>query len=475
MIPDLIVVLALCVLAFTATFLFDHWLLGSGARLATMDHPNRRSLHEVPTITGGGIAIAVSVLGFGGVLSLVFPVAGLHWIGLATALVAGISVIDDYRPLSPMLRLAVHAAAACVLVIGGFVPVSLGLPDASVVLPRWLGTGFCLLYAIWMINLYNFMDGMDGFAGGMSVIGFSTFALLGLLAGDLTFFGTSLIIAAAGGGFLVFNLPPARIFMGDVGASSLGLLAAALTLWAHRDGIFPIWVGVLVFFAVCGGCDGHPGFPGRAWSSNLAGPSNPLLSASGAAGLGAPTHRVLGVWADDSLRRVGGCRARSRELCAMDATVRLGRRLHFANARCLTSRIGQLMPMNFRWHSPLGAFLHDLVMIPIAWYLAYWLRFNLGTIPEYMLDRATAVLPVLVIAQGVVFWYFGLYRGVWRFASIPDLMRIGKALAVGIVAAAITIFFTFRMEGIPRTIFPAVWSIAAHVARWAKIAVSLDT
>ena len=247
MIPDLIVVLALCVLAFTATFLFDHWLLGSGARLATMDHPNRRSLHEVPTITGGGIAIAVSVLGFGGVLSLVFPVAGLHWIGLATALVAGISVIDDYRPLSPMLRLAVHAAAACVLVIGGFVPVSLGLPDASVVLPRWLGTGFCLLYAIWMINLYNFMDGMDGFAGGMSVIGFSTFALLGLLAGDLTFFGTSLIIAAAGGGFLVFNLPPARIFMGDVGASSLGLLAAALTLWAHRDGIFPIWVGVLVF------------------------------------------------------------------------------------------------------------------------------------------------------------------------------------------------------------------------------------
>ena len=112
------------------------------------------------------------------------------------------------------------------------------------------------------------------------------------------------------------------------------------------------------------------------------------------------------------------------------------------------------MPMNFRWHSPLGAFLHDLVMIPIAWYLAYWLRFNLGTIPEYMLDRATAVLPVLVIAQGVVFWYFGLYRGVWRFASIPDLMRIGKALAVGIVAAAITIFFTFRMEGIPRTIFP---------------------
>ena len=110
--------------------------------------------------------------------------------------------------------------------------------------------------------------------------------------------------------------------------------------------------------------------------------------------------------------------------------------------------------MNIRWRSPIGAFLHDLVMIPLAWYLAYWLRFNLGPVPEYMLERATAVLPLLMVAQGVVFWYFGLYRGVWRFASIPDLIRIAKALVVGILVAALAIFFAYRMEGIPRTVFP---------------------
>ena len=110
--------------------------------------------------------------------------------------------------------------------------------------------------------------------------------------------------------------------------------------------------------------------------------------------------------------------------------------------------------MMFRWRSPMGAFVHDLVMIPIAWYLAYWVRFNLGTVPEYMLEKATIVLPMLVLSQGVVFWYFGLYRGVWRFASVPDLVRILKALVVGVSIGAITIFFLYRMDGVPRSVFP---------------------
>ena len=110
--------------------------------------------------------------------------------------------------------------------------------------------------------------------------------------------------------------------------------------------------------------------------------------------------------------------------------------------------------MKVRWRSPLAAFVHDLVMIPLAWYLAYWVRFNLETVPEYMLERATVVLPVLMLTQGGVFWYFGLYRGVWRFASVPDLARIVKALIVGISIAAIAIFFMYRMQGIPRTVFP---------------------
>jgi UDP-N-acetylmuramyl pentapeptide phosphotransferase/UDP-N-acetylglucosamine-1-phosphate transferase len=98
-----------------------------------------------------------------------------------------------------------------------------------------------------MINLYNFMDGMDGFSGGMATAGFSTLGLLGYLGGDNHFASICWLIAAASAGFLVWNFPPARIFMGDVGSSALGFLAAALSLWANRIGLFPLWLAILVF------------------------------------------------------------------------------------------------------------------------------------------------------------------------------------------------------------------------------------
>ncbi|HLQ24510.1 MAG TPA: nucleoside-diphosphate sugar epimerase/dehydratase [Acidiferrobacterales bacterium] len=98
-------------------------------------------------------------------------------------------------------------------------------------------------------------------------------------------------------------------------------------------------------------------------------------------------------------------------------------------------------------------FLLDLSMIPIAWMGAYWLRFNLSAIPESFVNQAISVLPLILIIQGSVFWYFGLYRGVWRFASIPDLIRIFKAVFVGVTLAAVAIFFLTRLANTPRSVF----------------------
>jgi len=88
---------------------------------------------------------------------------------------------------------------------------------------------------------------MDGFAAGMAVIGFGFLAITGWQAGNLQFAQTCLVIAGGAAGFLFFNFPPARIFMGDVGSSALGLLAAAFSLWGARDGVFPFWVAILIF------------------------------------------------------------------------------------------------------------------------------------------------------------------------------------------------------------------------------------
>lgn len=220
-----------------------------GSCLYILDHPTGRSLHTRPVPRSGGIAIIISILIAGIVLRALhveFPV-GLPWLVSAWLLVAGIGFIDDQRSLPVLLRLCVHGAAGALVLAGGFMFENLELPGLAVNIPPALAVLATWLFVVWMINLYNFMDGMDGFAGGMTWFGFGTFALIGVFTGQFLFAALSLIIASAALGFLCFNFPPARIFMGDAGAYSLGLLAAGFTLWGIRDGVFPFWISVLIF------------------------------------------------------------------------------------------------------------------------------------------------------------------------------------------------------------------------------------
>jgi UDP-N-acetylmuramyl pentapeptide phosphotransferase/UDP-N-acetylglucosamine-1-phosphate transferase len=171
----------------------------------------------------------------------------LGWIISAVLLVGVVSFVDDRAQVPISVRLIIHLVASSLLLVGGIANPSSLWPGAESVFPvasTWL---LILLYLIWLTNLYNFMDGMDGFAGGMAVFGFGTLGLLGHMAGDDYYAAVCWVIAAASAGFLVWNFPPARIFMGDTGSSALGFLAAALSLWADRDGLFPLWLAVMVF------------------------------------------------------------------------------------------------------------------------------------------------------------------------------------------------------------------------------------
>jgi UDP-N-acetylmuramyl pentapeptide phosphotransferase/UDP-N-acetylglucosamine-1-phosphate transferase len=126
-------------------------------------------------------------------------------------------------------------------------PTSIGLADFSLNLPWWLAGILTGLFVIWMINLYNFMDGMDGLAATMAVVGFGALGWLGFFRGDEIFAGTAWVMSASSLGFLVFNFPPARIFMGDTGSTVLGYAAAVMILWADQEGIAPLWIGILIF------------------------------------------------------------------------------------------------------------------------------------------------------------------------------------------------------------------------------------
>jgi len=212
-----------------------------------LDHPNDRSLHDRPVPRGGGLAILIAIVVCGMPVALFHPGVELAVIAAGGSVVATVSFFDDRHSISPIYRLVAHVCAATLILYGGLTLQKLELTGASWHWPFTVGAGFSVLFIVWMINLYNFMDGMDGFAGGMAIFGFGAFAAMGWMAGHEIFLVINMIIAAASAGFLVFNFPPARIFMGDAGSSTLGFLAAVLSLWGTRDGVFPFWAAVLVF------------------------------------------------------------------------------------------------------------------------------------------------------------------------------------------------------------------------------------
>ena len=197
-----------------------------------LDHPNERSLHQRPVPRMGGIGVAA------GIAASAPFVSPVEWwpLWLAACFLVGISFLDDIIGLPIIGRLLVHFVAA-----GG---ASAGL------LLNHTGVGWVLLAIVaivWMTNLYNFMDGMDGLAGGMALFGFGFYALAGVLSGHLPFALTNAAIAAAACAFLLFNFHPARLFMGDAGSTLLGFLAACLGLIGWQLGIWTLWFPGLVF------------------------------------------------------------------------------------------------------------------------------------------------------------------------------------------------------------------------------------
>ena len=216
--------------------------------LRFLDHANERSLHIDAVPRSGGIAINVAIATGGYLLATSSSEVGpLIWFAFGAGLIAAVSLVDDLSHLPATVRLLVQFAVAIGLVWSGLVVPGLDLPGVRVVGESMLRAGFCVVLIVWLINLYNFMDGMDGFAGGMAFIGFSILGWFGWLAGNSLYSGFCMLIVAANAGFLLFNFPPARIFMGDVGASVLGLLVAVMAIWGDRDGIVSLWLVLIIF------------------------------------------------------------------------------------------------------------------------------------------------------------------------------------------------------------------------------------
>ena len=217
------------VLSFVVAFVAVRVLISRFGGFA-LDQPNERSLHERPVPRTGGIAILL-----GGATAFAFGAAPL-WMPAVLALgLAAVSFADDLHRVPTLVRLATHVAAAMLVVWYLMSPI-----DAIEAL--------VLVVAVtWITDLYNFMDGSDGLAGGMATIGFGSYALAAWLADEPSLAVFAIALAAGALAFLLHNHHPARIFLGDVGSIPLGFLAAALGLAGWRNDVWPLWFPVLVF------------------------------------------------------------------------------------------------------------------------------------------------------------------------------------------------------------------------------------
>lgn len=207
-----------------------------------VDVPNERSSHARPTPRGGGVAIVavfLVVVAACGLLSQVSAALTLALLG-AGVLVAVLGFLDDRHGLPARVRFTGHAAAAAWVL--AWLPAIPPVPVLGMRLDLGiLGIALSALFLLWMINLFNFMDGIDGIASVEAITCALSGAVVWAIAGQGGDWVLALLFAGCVAGFLIWNFPPAKIFMGDAGSGFLGLVVATLALWCGQGNPALFW------------------------------------------------------------------------------------------------------------------------------------------------------------------------------------------------------------------------------------------
>ncbi len=213
-----------------------------------LDIPNERSSHTIVTPRGGGLAIVITFIIN---LLLLFihnylSMRVLSGIGGASLAIAITGFIDDRNPIHSRVRLAIHFLAAIWIAVwlGKIPPVTI---FSHVIDLAWFTSVIAVIYLVWLLNLYNFMDGIDGIASIEAItVCLSGGLILYLVSPENIFWLLPVLLAAGVAGFLFWNWPPAKIFMGDVGSAFLGITIGGISLFSMDIGSQLIWSWVIL-------------------------------------------------------------------------------------------------------------------------------------------------------------------------------------------------------------------------------------
>jgi UDP-GlcNAc:undecaprenyl-phosphate GlcNAc-1-phosphate transferase len=472
---ELLFILAPFAVSAAGTGLLIRW----AGRRGLVDVPNERSSHEVPVPRLGGTALFWGfAVGFV-LLVLLRPVPlppARVWVSFAAGALAlwVVGTLDDLRGLPPVLRLLVQIGAALCLVWGGLGFESLRLPSAPATPLAPLEIPLTVIWVLVFVNFYNFVDGIDGLAGGGAVIA-GGFLFLYCLHLGLPFLGLAgLALAASTLGFLRYNFPPARIFMGDGGSTFLGYFFAFAGLYGLRSpewggGRMPPLLVVLLLGALLADAAvtlARRILKGDKWyrphrthyyqrlvSLGLSHAQVVLIFYAVSVLLGGSAFAYLkgdqpfaitlaGIWV--VLLSMGMMKVRSMER---------GSRMFWERRTLLV--IGS-----------------DLAFFAAAYLLAFGLRLNFTT-PTAEVDAMWKGLPIVLGVRSFSFYYYRIYRRSWRLTSGGDLVLLGKAVTLGTILSAMAMWFLFRLESFPRSVFGIEWFILMVLVTGSRVGVRL--
>jgi UDP-GlcNAc:undecaprenyl-phosphate GlcNAc-1-phosphate transferase len=437
--------------AFGLSYVLTRLLLRRTPSGGFVDIPNPRSSHDTPKPRFGGIAIvAAFTLTFAAVCVGVPGLRGFIPVCAGGLVVFAAGLMDDYRGLGVGARFVAQCAAAAVAVATGTVLDHVTLPVAGTVHLGSFAYPLTLVVFVAGINFYNFIDGIDGLAAGGAVIAGAFLAAAALVVGQPAIAILGALLSASALGFLQFNFPPSRLFMGDGGSTFLGYWFTALAVAGTRmDPAVPVFVPLLLLSSLYVDA-------GLTIVRRLS-RGEPVFQAH-------RTHyyqRLLQLGFNH--KQVTLVEYLIMVLLGASAMVYLRAGTLFApfaaavwlalfTLGILKIRALERGDRMFWERRTLFLIAADIVAIVAAYLGAYFLRMNF----QFTEAEGRAVLralPIVVVVRSACFFKYGLYRSMWRYTGVADVIRVIKAVTAGSAVILAAVVLLYRFIAFPRTLF----------------------
>ncbi len=421
--------------------------------------PRTDRWHTTPTPILGGIAIFISFISLF-LYNFGFETETLSLV-LGGTLIFLLGLYDDVRGLTPQIKFIGQIAVAGLLISMGTVIIIIPYPVVSYPLT--------FFWIVGLTNAFNLIDNMDGLSAGIAAISSGALFVFSLLSGDEALAFCSIVLAGACIGFLLYNFNPARIFMGDCGSMFLGFTLAALSIsgtWRHASSLFVTFLVPVVilgipildtaFVTFTRKLRGQPISQGgkdhmshRLVALGFSERTTVLIlySISAIIGLGALFFNMLSPAAFAMVALIFS-------IALFYFCIYLG----YAETRNGNNRWTVLTNANRQVRVLLvnmqrfGEIFVDLVLIVMAYFTAYLIRFE-GGVPELQLTYFMQTLPIVVVIKVAVLYYFGLYQTVWRHVGVRDFVNILKSVFVSSLIIVVSILMYARFQYFSRTVF----------------------